>query len=88
MDRDKIIFWRNFFIRAFVIGLAFAVLFFFLTYGLWNTWAPWSAHWLRIDEKDLARSAFLFFLELRIVLVFLFLVPALALHWTVKKYQP
>jgi preprotein translocase subunit SecG len=29
----------------------------------------------------------LFFLELRVVLVFLFLVPALALHWMARKKQ-
>jgi preprotein translocase subunit SecG len=27
----------------------------------------------------------LFFVELRVVLVFLFLVPALALHWMARK---
>jgi hypothetical protein len=27
----------------------------------------------------------LFFMELRVVLVFLFLVPALALHWMARK---
>jgi hypothetical protein len=29
----------------------------------------------------------LFFIELRVVLVFLFLVPALTLHWMARKRQ-
>jgi len=29
----------------------------------------------------------MFFVELRLVLVFLFLVPALALHWMARKMQ-
>jgi hypothetical protein len=29
----------------------------------------------------------MFFVELRLVLVFLFLVPALALHWMARKAQ-
>ena len=37
------------------------------------------------DEKELGRLVMVFFMSLRIVLVFFFLVPALALHWTGRK---
>lgn len=85
MERDKIIFFRNFFFRAFLLGVLFAILFFILTYSGWNTWAGWVAHLFQIDEKEFGRLVLLFFLEIRIVIVFLFLVPALALHWMAKK---
>jgi hypothetical protein len=85
MEREKIIFLRNFFFRAFIIGVAFGLFYFIVAYAFWNTWATWVARWFKVDEKELSRLLLLFFMQLRIVLVFLFLVPALALHWMAKK---
>jgi hypothetical protein len=85
MEREKIIFLRNFLFRAFIIGVAFGLFYFIVAYAFWNTWATWVAHWFKVDEKELSRLLLLFFMQLRIVLVFLFLVPALALHWMAKK---
>jgi hypothetical protein len=85
MDRDKIIFLRNFFFAAFVIGLIFALFYFGATLLFWNTGAAWSVHFFKIDEKEFGRLVLLFFMQLRVVLVFFFLVPALALHWIVRK---
>ena len=85
MEHHKIIFFRNFFFRAFIIGVAFALFYFIATMLLWNTAVSWVAHFFKIDEKEFGRLALMFFLELRIVLVFFFLVPALALHWMARK---
>jgi hypothetical protein len=85
MEREKIIFFRNFFFRAFIIGLAFALFYFFATSLLWDTGVSWTAHFFKIDEREFGRLVLLFFLELRVVLVFFFLVPALALHWMSRK---
>jgi hypothetical protein len=87
MEYEKIIFFRNFFFRAFVIGVIFALFYFTVTYLFWDTWAWWATHFFKTDEKELGRLVFLFFMELRVVLVFLFLVPALALHWMARKKQ-
>ena len=84
MEYEKIIFFRNFFFRAFIIGVAFALFYFIATYVFWDTWAT---HFFKIDEKELGRLVLMFFVELRLVLVFLFLVPALALHWMARKTQ-
>ena len=85
MEHEKIIFLRNFFFRAFVIGVAFALLYFIVACAFWNTWATWIAYWFKVDEKEFGRLVLLFFTQIRIVIVFLFLVPALALHWMAKK---
>ena len=85
MEPEKIIFLRNFFFRAFIIGVAFALFFLIVTYAFWNTWASWVTSWTKVDEKDLGRLVLFFFVQLRIVIVFLFLVPALALHWMARK---
>ena len=87
MEHNKIIFFRNFLFRAFIIGVAFGLFYFILTYAFWNTWVSWVPSFFRVDEKELARLAVVFFMALRIVLVFLFLVPALALHWMARKKQ-
>ena len=87
MEHDKIIFFRNFLFRAFIIGVVFALFYFFVTYAFWNTWASWVSSFFKVDETELGRLALVFFMILRIVLVFLFLVPALALHWMARKKQ-
>jgi hypothetical protein len=87
MDYGKIIFFRNFFVRAFIIGVVFALFYFIVTYAFWDTWASWATHVFKTDEKELGRVVLMFFVELRLVLVFLFLVPALALHWMARTMQ-
>jgi hypothetical protein len=87
MEYEKIIFFRNFFFRAFVIGLAFALFYLIATYLFWDTGVSWATHFFKVDEKEFGRLVLLFFMELRVVLVFLFLVPALALHWMARKKQ-
>lgn len=85
MDREKIIFLRNFFFAAFIIGLVFAFFYFGATLLFWNTAASWATHFFGIDGKEFGRLVLLFFILLRVVLVFFFLVPALALHWMVRR---
>ena len=85
MQRDKIIFFRNFFFAAFIIGLLFALFYFGTTMLLWNTALAWATHLFKIEEKEFGSLVLHFFIELRVVLVFFFLVPALALHWMARK---
>ena len=85
MDREKIIFFRNFFFSAFIIGLVFALFYFAATALLWDTAVSWAMQFFQIDEKEFGRLVLLFFIQLRVVLVFFFLVPALALHWMARK---
>ena len=85
MEREKIIFFRNFFLRAFALGILFAVFYWIATVALWHTYAPWLMEQFKLDEKELAALTLNFFANVRIVIVFFFLVPALALHWSPKK---
>ncbi len=85
MERQKIIFLRNLFLRAFVVGVLFALFYWIATVALWHTYAPWLAEQFKVDEKELGALTLNFFANVRIVIVFFFLVPALALHWSAKK---
>lgn len=85
MEREKIIFLRNVFLRAFVVGVLFALFYWLVTLALWHAYAPWLMERFKVDDKDLAALTLNFFANVRIVIVFFFLVPALALHWTAKK---
>jgi hypothetical protein len=85
MDREKIIFLRNLFLRAFVVGVVFALFYWLVTLALWDAYAPWVMERFKLDEKELGALTLNFFANVRIVIVFFFLVPALALHWTSKR---
>lgn len=86
MEREKIIFLRNLFLRMFVIGVVLALLLFGATLVFWNLAVGWVMHLFSVDEKTLGRIILTFFVNVRIVVLFLFLVPAIALHWTAKKH--
>jgi hypothetical protein len=85
MERDKLIFLRNFFFCAFIIGLVFTLFYFIATYAFWDTPSRWAVDFCKLDEKEVGRIVLTFFTNVRLVLVFLFLVPALAFHWMARK---
>lgn len=85
MEREKVIFFRNLFLRAFVIGVVFAIVLFAATMALWDTAGAMTSRFFQVDEKEMGRIVLNFFVNVRLIVVFLFLVPALALHWSAKK---
>jgi len=85
MEREKIFFFRNLFLRAFVVGVIFAVFYWLATLASWHAYVPWLVEQFKLNEKELGALTLNFFANVRIVIVFFFLVPALALHWSAKK---
>ena len=85
MNRENIILWRNILLRSFVIGVLLALLLLVATIAFWNSAAAWVAYLFNVDQRALGRIVLQFFINVRLIIVFLFLVPALALHWTAKK---
>ena len=80
MNRENIILWRNI-----LLGVLVALLFFVATIAFWNSATAWVAYLFNVDQRALGRIVLQFFINVRLIIVFLFLVPALALHWTAKK---
>jgi hypothetical protein len=85
MEHEKIIFLRNLFLRMFVVGIVIALLLLGATLAFWNVAAGWVMHLFSVEEKTLGRIVLTFFTNVRIVVLFFFLVPAIALHWMAKK---
>ena len=87
MENEKIVFFRNFLFRTLLIGVLFAILTFVLLVAFRNTWEIWVAKYFGTEEKELGKIVLNFFMNVRLVLVFLILSPAIALHWMVKKVR-
>jgi uncharacterized membrane protein YqhA len=84
MEKQQVLFFRNLFLRAFVVGVIFAVLYFIITISFWDTWVSLLQKMFKLDEKDTSRAVIEGFTLIRLILVFFMLVPAIALHWTSK----
>jgi putative Mn2+ efflux pump MntP len=75
---------RNIFIRIFVIGALFGVLFAIATLAGWNLWIPLAARLFHTDTATMTSVTLQFFVGVRFFLWFCVLTPALAMHWTLK----
>jgi hypothetical protein len=85
MNHENIILWRNILLRCTVLGILVALILLAATLAFWNTAAGWVAYLFHVDGRALGRIVLQFFLNVRLVILFLFLVPALAFHWTAKR---
>jgi len=79
---ENIIVLRNIFFRAFLIGLGF----YFITVLTWLIGKEWlvsyAASLYEINRHDLLLLMINFIAWMKGILLMLFLVPTLALHWT------
>ena len=79
------IFWRNLLLRTFLIGVGFAILLFVVIYFTRPVWETLTVNLFGVEKRDAGILALDFFMNIRLVLVFIILSPALALHWMIKK---
>src|SRR5450631_4208152 len=86
MEMEKIIFFRNFLFKTFIVGIVIAVFYFITTIAFWNTWLmSWIERMFKVNDSQLGNLILSFFSTLRMVLVFLFLAPCIALHWMINR---
>ena len=85
MNQESIILWRNILLRSFVVGVVATLLLLGATIAFWHAAVAWAGFLFHVEEKALARNVLQFFTNVRLIVVYLFLVPALALHWTQKS---
>lgn len=79
---DTIIVIRNLFYRCFALG----ILFYLLTILIYHFEQQWSINivsgFFKVNKQFISVIAVYFFGWMRMINVFSFLIPALALHWT------
>ena len=85
MAIDTLRLLRNILLRAFAIGFVIGVLQVVLALSLWGVWVPLMSAWWHTDEPHLSNDAIVYFTALRFFLLFVLLVPGLALHWTLAS---
>ncbi|MBS3992499.1 MAG: hypothetical protein KGZ87_02165 [Bacteroidetes bacterium] len=85
MNTSNLTLTRNLLFKAFLIGLAAFIILLIGTVLIWDTWAAFVYSTFKVDEATLGKLVVNSFLYSRMILIFLFLVPAIALHIVVKK---
>ena len=85
MEKQKLIFIRDFLLRTFVIGLVFAILLFVITATFWDRWSGFLYAKFQVPKDELGELVVDSFLHLRLYLIFVILVPGLAMHWLIRS---
>jgi hypothetical protein len=88
MNLESLRICRNVLLRTFVIGLGVALLYGAATLIGWRTWSGLLVdRWHLVDAATARVIVVAWFAGIRFFLVFVLLVPALALHWTLKREE-
>lgn len=85
MSLDALRLIRNILLRSFLIGIAFGLAYLLVTLVWWNFWTALAMSWWHTDERHLRSLALQFVTVIRFYLVFILLVPALAIQWTIRS---
>jgi hypothetical protein len=86
METEKMIFWRDFLLRIFLVGIAFVVII-AIAWLIFSNSAmmPWIAGLFKLNDNELGRYMLRFIGAARFLLIFFVLVPCIALHWMIKS---
>ena len=85
MEKQKLILIRDFFLKTFIVGLGFAILLFVMTAVFWGKWSDFLYTRFQVPKKELGVLVVDSFLHLRLYLIFVILVPGIAMHWLIKS---
>jgi hypothetical protein len=85
MDTKQLIQLRNFFFKAFLLGLVAFLILLFGTIFIWDIWSSFIQTKLHVEPAILGELVVNSFLLTRMIIIFLFLVPSIALHIIIKK---
>ncbi len=87
MNLDALKQIRNVLLRTALISLILTWLLAALTVGLWDTWAWLVSQWLRTPVAAFGPLMSNWFAAIKFYLIFVLFVPALAMHWEIKKLE-
>jgi len=78
---------RNILFRIFVLGIVITGLFLWITIAYWPIWVSLASTWFRTTDAVMTPIVIKFFMNVRFLMVYIVLIPALAIHWTLTKEQ-
>ena len=85
MEKQKLIFIRDFLFKTFIVSLVFAILLFVMTATFWDKWSGFLYAKFQVPKSTLGELVVDSFLHLRLYLIFVILTPGIALHWLIKS---
>ena len=85
MTFDTLRLVRNILLRCFAVGLLIALVLAGITLSCWDTWMAMGTRWFHTDPTTLTLVVLNMFGNIRLILLFALLTPALAIHWTLKR---
>lgn len=87
MSSESLELIRNILLRTAAIAYGFAILSALATFVLWDTWTSLISQWFHTTPAILGPLILAFFTAVKFYAIFMLLVPALALHWTIKAQR-
>lgn len=84
MSLDTLRLIRNTLLRTALIAYLVTLFIALATVALWDTWSGLMAKWFHTNPEILGPLMAGFFTLIKFYYVFVLLVPALGLHWTIK----
>ena len=85
MDTAQIIFYRNLLLRCLLIGFGIGFLLVAGTILFRDLWMPLATSVFNLEESEVSEQVLGSLLNVRLILLFFFLTPALAFHWMSKS---
>ena len=87
MNKQNLILLKSFLFKTFIVGIMFAVLIFVLTFCFWDKFSYIASSKFQVTQQDLGLVVINFFSILRFYLIFVILVPLIALHWLIESQK-
>jgi uncharacterized membrane protein YeiB len=84
MALDTLRLIRNVLLRGFALGIVAAIVMFAAMEAGWPVWSGLVTAWFHTDATAVNALTLQVFTEAKFFLIFAMLVPALALHWTIR----
>lgn len=85
MDKQTLVTVKSILFKTFLTGLAFALIIFLLTMKFWDKWSFIVSSRFLLSQKELGELFVNSMLYTRFYLIFVILVPAIAIHWHLKN---
>ena len=85
MEKQKLIFMRDFLFKTFIVSLLFTILLFVMTTVFWDKWSTFLYMKFQVPKSTLGELVVNSFLHLRLYLIFVILTPGIALHWLIRS---